>query len=140
MKKILSILVLSMFVFVGVNAQSCCSKKSADAKTCSAKSEKSTKVAAMYLEADKLAEADENIKKRVCSISGNISYYQKVTNEESNLDEWVEVKYDEDQKQFTRVASAMVVRELEKVDAKAKNKKKACCSKGAKSCSKKAGK
>lgn len=149
MKKLLSIMFLAVFAIASANAQSCCSKKTADAKSCSAKStadakaSTDTKVAAMYLEADKIADADENIQKRVCSFSGTVSYYQKIENKEANTNEWVEVVFDDENKKFTRVASAYMIKNADKVEDASnvdKTVKKACCAGSEKACcSKKSG-
>jgi hypothetical protein len=141
-------MILVMIAFAGVNAQSCCAKKSADAKSCSAKAttdakaSMDTKVASMYMEADKIADADDNIQKRVCAFSGSITYYQKIDNSEASTSEWVEVSFDKENKKFTRVASAIMVKDLDKVDEAATEKadsKKACCTKSEKACCKKSG-
>lgn len=139
-----------MFAFASASAQSCCAKKSADAKACAdkssadAKSSVDAKVASMYMEADKIADADENIQKRVCAFSGTVSYYQKIENAEANSNEWVEVVFDDQNKKFTRVASAYMIKNADKAEGEATSPnnaaKKACCSGSEKACcSKKSG-
>ena len=132
-----NLLLLVCFLFIGsmsVNAQAC--KKSG--KKCCAKKAQSmtkadTKVAAASMSADispadELAEKDENIQVRVNAENGEKSYYMKSTCEKSGKVSWDEVKYCNDSKKFTKVASASMERELEEA-APANVKKKACCSK-----------
>lgn len=145
MKKILFALSFLMMVGVAANAQKACSKK-ASAKCCASKKtaavdSKTTKVASAMTEADIVAEADENIKTRVCEVSGTKAYYQKSVCETSGTVAWDEVKFCDKSKKFTKVASASMEKDVETGEIKTEKAKKSCsktCTKGAKaSCAKK---
>ena len=115
MKKLLFSLCLLMMVGVSVQAQSCakkCSKKKAST-TASVDVETDTRVAAAYMEADKLAEASENIERRECAVSGKVSYFEKSQCATSGKVSWAEVHYDNKSKSFTRVAAASMERASE---------------------------
>ena len=141
MKKILFALSFLMFVGVSVNAQKACSKK-ASAKCCAKKKAsttsadvKTTRVASAMTEADIAAEADENIKARVCEVSGTKAYYQKSVCEKSGTVAWDEVQFCDKSKKFTKVASASMEKDVETGEVKAvkkqctKGEKKACSAK-----------
>lgn len=109
MKKVLFALCLFMIAGITVQAQSCskkCTKKTTT--TTSVKEKADTKVAAAYMEADKLAEANENIERRECAVSGKVSYFEKSQCAVSGKVAWEEVQYDAENKSFTRVASAVM--------------------------------
>ncbi len=149
MKKILFSLVIFLGFGISAQAQKACCKKgdSATAKECATKTDKTTKVASYYMEADKLAEADPAIQKRVCADTGAIGYFHKSKCEKSGKITFEEVEFNTDKKEFTRVASASMEKEIEveaaKVDAinaKSTTAKKACCSDKSKAeCKKKEG-
>ncbi len=139
MKKIL--FALSMFMMIGVasNAQSC--TKGAKKKGCCAKkaalkadaATKTTSVAAVLTEAKVAANANENIEARTCEKSGTTSFFEKSVCAKSGSVSWNEVKFDESDKKFTRVAAVT----MEKGAKKECSKSKKCCSKAdAKKCSK----
>ena len=118
MKKLLFALSLFLFAGVAVQAQSkSCSK--ACAKTCESKKASTTKVASAYMEADKLASADESIERRECAVSGTVSYYQKSECAVSGKVAWDEVKFDKEAKKFTKVASASLEKDLKTGEVKA---------------------
>ena len=134
MKKFLFILSIVMMAGSYASAQSSksCAKKCTKAEKAACakmKADAETKVASAYMEADKIADADENIKKRVCSVSGSVSYFEKSQCATSGKVSWAEVKFDEDKKAFTRVASASME----------KAKKKSCAAKCAAKKAKKTG-
>ncbi|NNF34701.1 MAG: hypothetical protein HKN68_11355 [Saprospiraceae bacterium] len=108
MKKLLFALCLFMMAGVSVQAQcsKTCTKKAT--KTTSVSEKADTKVAAAYMEADKIAEANENIERRECAVSGKVSYFEKATCATSGKISWEEVQYDTEKKSFTRVASAVM--------------------------------
>ncbi len=114
----------------------CCAKKAAKAEA--AGTEATATMASFIEEADKLAEADENIEKRVNSETGETSYFAKYTCEESGKVSWNEVEYCSKSQKFTKVASASMEREGAATAKKACSKdKKACCSsKEKKACAK----
>lgn len=97
--------------------------------------------------ADILAEADENIQRKECAMSGNVSYYKKNVCSKSGKVSMDEVKYCTDSKAFVNAspskvmsdAKAKVIKTADTVDGKVqstKSTKKACC-KGKKKCSSK---
>ena len=121
MKKLLFTLSLMLFVGVAAQAQSkSCSKVCA--KTCESKQASKTKVASAYMEADKVAAADDNIQKRQCAVSGTVSYYQKSTCAVSGKVTWDEVEFDGEAKKFTRVASASLEKNPETGEVKSSAK------------------
>jgi hypothetical protein len=140
MKKILFALSFLMMVGVAANAQKACTK-TAGAKCCASKKTaataavdtKTTQVASAVTEADIAAEADENIATRVCEVSGTKAYYQKSVCEKSGTVAWEEVKFDDQSKKFTKVASASMEKDVETGEVKAKKEctkgEKACCAK-----------
>jgi len=141
MKKILFSLVILLGCGISAQAQkACCKKGDTAAKECKAKTE-TTKVASYYMEADKLAEADPAIQKRVCADTGAIGYFHKNKCEKSGKITFEEVEYDAEKKEFTRVASASMERTVEVDAAKVKElnatttKKK--CDKASKCCASK---
>ena len=149
MKKIL--FALCMFVMAGTaaSAQKCTAAEKAkcakEGTKCCAKtsvaSADDTKVASFLVEADALAESNENIKREQCAVSGKVAYFEKSVCEKSGNVTWEEVQYDNENKRFTKVASASVEREVEQETTPAKKgASKACCASksGAKSCAKKA--
>lgn len=145
-------LFLLSFVLLGAmsaNAQcsksaskACCASKKA-AATSATTSTDATSVASYVMEADKAAEGNTNIEKRVCEKSGNVSYFEKSVCAESGNVSWNEVKYDTEKKTFTRVASAS----MDKTEDAPQSTTKACagqkdgktCAKDAKACCKKDG-
>ena len=150
MKKILfSLVILLGFGFSAQAQKACCSKKgdTASAKECASKKDETTKVASYYMEADKLAEADPAIQKRVCVDTGAVGYFHKSKCAASGKITFEEVEFNADKKAFTRVASASMEKVIEveaaKVDAinkKSTETKKACCSDKSKAeCKKKEG-
>lgn len=140
MKKLLSLAFLLVCTLTMIQAQStevkkaCCKKgeKTCAAKKTAATTEASmTKVASAYMEADKIAEADESIEKRVCAQSGKTSYYKKSVCEKSGSVSWNEVEFDNDAKAFNVVmADGSAMADETKVGSA--SKEKACCSKGSK--------
>lgn len=131
-----NLILLFSFVLVGAlsaNAQSC--SKAAAGKACCASKKAATTSASVSTEADLAAEADGNITKRTCEVSGTTSYYKKSVCEHSGSVSWEEVQYDSTTKSFTKVASASMEKDAE-TGKVMKNEGKACC-KGdkSKSCS-----
>jgi hypothetical protein len=136
-----SLVLMFSFVLIGafsVDAQSC-SKASAGKACCANKKAASTASVSANAEADLVAEADGNITKRTCEISGTTAYYQKSVCEKSGNVSWEEVQYDAASKKFTKVASASM--EKDATTGEVKKETKACC-KGdkSKSCSAKSSK
>ena len=118
MKKLLFTLSVLLFVGVAAQAQSkTCSKTCA--KACETAKASQTKVASAYMEADKIAAADENIQKRECAVSGTVSFYQKSTCETSGKVTWEEVEFDSDARKFTKVASASLEKDPKTGEVKA---------------------
>jgi len=137
MKKILFALSFLMFVGVAANAQKACTKK-AGAKCCASKKtaavdSKTTRVASAMTEADVAADTDESIATRVCEVSGTKAYYQKSVCEKSGAVAWDEVKFDDQSKKFTKVASASMEKDVETGEVKTMKAKKEC-KKGSKAC------
>jgi len=102
--------------------------------------------------ADLLAEMDETISRKECSLSGKVSYFQKSQCEKSGKISMNEVKYCTKSEAFVNASPSEMAKETEakviktadtvdgKVQSATASKKKACCKKGKKSCSsKKAG-
>lgn len=138
MKKILFALSFLMMVGVAANAQKACSKK-AGAKCCASKKSaavdaKTTSVASAMTEADVIAESDENITTRVCEVSGSKAYYQKTVCEKSGTVAWEEVKFDDEAKKFTKVASASMEKDVETGEVKTVKAKKECAKGSSKAC------
>lgn len=106
-------LILAAFLMIGfigiTNAQTkkacakTCAKTCTKGKTVSAEGTSATQVAAAYMEADKLAEANENIERRECATSGKVSYFEKYTCSKSGKTSLTEVKFDEAKKMFVSV-------------------------------------
>ncbi|MEZ4911680.1 MAG: hypothetical protein R2774_12575 [Saprospiraceae bacterium] len=152
-------LFLLSFVLLGAmtaNAQcsksaskACCASKKSTS-TSATTSTDATSVASYVMEADKAAEGNVNIEKRVCEKSGSVSYFEKSVCPDSGNVSWNEVKYDLDKKSFTRVASASMDKSEDapqtttkacagQKDEKACSKKsKECCKKDGAKCAKKA--
>ena len=120
MQKLLFALCLFMMAGVSVQAQSCakkCAKScTKTTSTTSVEVKADTKVAAAYMEADKIAETNENIERRQCAVSGKVAYFEKSQCDVSGKVTWEEVQFDAEKKSFTRVASAS----MEKPAAEAK--------------------
>ena len=155
MKKILFVLTVFLMAGTAMNAQKICTaaekaKCEKNGKKCVVKGEATTQVASFVVEADALAQANDNIKREECAKSGKVAYFEKSTCEKSGKVSWAEVKYCDKSKGFTQVAAASMEREsiigevtstegaVKAVEKKAK--KGACCASksGKKSCSKKA--
>jgi hypothetical protein len=133
------------------SGKACCAKKAAAATTTADTKVASASMTAELTPAEALAQSDENIQVRVNDESGEKSFYKKSQCEVSGKVSWDEVKYCDESKAFTKVASASMERDAEvsKADKSAtttakkaccaKGDKKACCSKGdKKACKKKA--
>jgi hypothetical protein len=122
MKKLLFF--MSFFLFVGLSAQAqSCLKTCTKAKTTTTDASKKasdTKVAAAYMEADKIASTDENIEKRECAVSGTVSYFEKSKCPVSGKVTWEEVEFDSEAKKFTKVASASMEKDPSTGEIKAK--------------------
>ena len=128
-----------------VSAQTADVKKSCSktcAKTCASKKSASvsidgdTKVASAESAAELAASNDESIEKKVCDVTGNISYYKKSTCEHSGAVKMTEVKYDESSNSFVNVSPSDVMSaeaEAKVVKTSSTEKSKTC----AKSCAKK---
>ena len=137
------------------SAQQCTKGKAACAKTCT-KAEGSASTADIKVvdgsvlsamaAADILAESDESIVRKECSLTGNISYYKKNVCEKSGKISMDEVKYNDESKAFVNTSpsevmndqEAKVIKTADTVDGKVQTAKsgKACC-KGKKQCSSK---
>jgi hypothetical protein len=128
MKQLLFVFSFLMLVSFSANAQAC--NKKADGKACCASkkaasvdaSADATQVASAYMEADAVAEKNENISKRTCEKSGATTYFEKSVCSTSGKISWSEVSFDSETKTFTQVASAS----MEKDENGAKVEKKAC--------------
>lgn len=160
MKKLLFL--CSFVLMAGImNAQTtkkACSKKCS--KTCAKKAnaattdavktvDAETQVASAVSEADIVAaaEADPAIVSKVCSVSGNASYYRESTCAKSGETSLTEVKYCGDSKAFVNVSPKAMEEGEAKVlnvvndaevegEAKTDATKKACSKKGKKACTK----
>ena len=137
-----SLVLMFSFLLIGalsVDAQSC-SKASAGKACCASKKAAATTSFSASSEADLAAEADGNITKRTCEISGTTAYYQKNVCEKSGNVNWEEVQFDATTKKFTKVASATMEKDATTGEV-VKKETKACC-KGdkSKSCSAKSSK
>ena len=112
------------------DAQSCSKSASASKACCASKKTAavSTTDATVASLADVAMANDENITKRTCEISGASSYYQKSVCATSGTVSWEEVQFDAEAKQFTKVASASMEKDMETGE---KVEGKACCAKGA---------
>ena len=148
--------ILCLFAFVLttglISAQDAAPKKSCAktcAKTCtksaSASADAQTRVASALSAADIAAEENENIERKVCELSGNVSYFEKSVCAHSGSVKMTEVEWDETSEAFVNVSPKDVMADQEakvvKAAAKsadAKAKKKACCA-GKKACTKKEG-
>lgn len=110
-----------------------CAKKCAS-KTASASADSETKVASAEKAAEIAASQDENIEKKVCSVTGNVSYYMKSTCEHSGAVKMTEVKFDESSKSFVSLDETSVMSAEKKADLEKKSKAKTCSKAGSKSC------
>lgn len=133
-----------------VSAQDAGVKKSCAkscAKTCSkskasASLDSETKVASALAAADLVAEKDGSIEKKVCDMTGSVSYYKKSVCEKSGSVKMTEVEFDADKNSFVNVSPKEMMAEKEGTAVKAASKsadaspKKKCCA-GKKSCKKK---
>lgn len=135
MKKILFVFMAMFLVGTAANAQACSksAKKACTKKAATMTDADATKVASYVVEADALAEASDDIKRKECAVSGKVSYFQKETCEKSGKEKWAEVKYCEKGKKFTKVASV----EMERLSA---DGKKTCSKSDKKACAKKCSK
>ncbi len=119
-----------------------CSKtcaKACEAKKASASVDTETKVASAETAAVIAAAEEAGIERKVCDVTGNVSYYKKTTCEHSGSVKMTEVKYDNSSNAFVNVSpmdhmnegEAKVVKTSEKTSAKAKtcskSGEKACC-------------
>ncbi len=149
MKKILFLFAFVMFAGL-VSAQDTAAKKSCAktcAKTCASKKASAsvdgeTKVASAETAAELAAAEDESIERKVCDVSGSISYYRKSTCSVSGATKMTEVQYDGETKSFVNVSPKDVMSaEAEAKVVKTSSKdKKSCAKKCAKTCaSKKSG-
>lgn len=109
------------------DAKACSKTAAKSGKACCAKGKK-TSVAGVVMTASEAAKADESIEERVCSKSGNASYYQKAECPMSGKVSYTQVRYDMESSKFVNVAPS---------DEKAKEAKLKECSKAkATSCKK----
>ncbi len=150
MKKILFVLSFCMIAGVGLNAQSktegkkscakTCAKTCSKSKTASAdKAEGTTAVAAAYMEADAVADANEMIEKRVCEKSGSVSYFEKAVCAKSGKVSFNEVSFDAESKSFVNVSpkdASEVKGELKKISSEKKSCAKTCSKAEKKACAK----
>lgn len=132
---------MSFFLLVGMTVQAqsakkgCCSKSakascSKDKAKASASVDTEIKEITEISEAEIAAQENENIQVKKCAVSGNVSFFER-SEDESGEVSWAQVEYDEEDKAFTRVASASVEKEVVvEVEKEGKKSKKACCSKG----------
>ena len=135
MKKVLFLFTFMLCAGL-VSAQSADAKKSCAkkcAKTCASKkasADSETKVASAEAYAEIAAEAaasDESIERKVCDMSGKVSYYKKSTCEVSGATKMTEVQYDADSKAFVNVSPKDVMADKEAKVVKTSSEKKACC-------------
>ncbi|MFZ1705020.1 MAG: hypothetical protein WAT79_11790 [Saprospiraceae bacterium] len=132
-----NLILLFSFLMIGslsANAQAC-SKATAGKACCASKKASSTTSASSNAEADLAAEANGNITKRTCEISGTTAYYQKSVCEKSGNVSWEEVQYDTDAKKFTKVAAASMEKDAVTGELLKKEGKACCKGDKAKSCS-----
>ncbi len=133
-----------LLLFVGVagltaQAQSCHGTKKASAEAKAVSQDQSPEVLAA---AEKAAEADENIEKRVCEKSGKVSFVRKYTCEKSGKVSYKAVVFDAEKGVFTDAGSSCTSAKKASCSTKKEaGKKKACSEKAGekKSCDKKAG-
>lgn len=131
-----NLILLFSFVLVGAlsaNAQSC--SKATAGKACCASKKASTASASASTEADLAAEANGNITKRTCEVSGATTYYQKSVCQHSGNVSWEEVEYDSNSKSFTKVASASMEKDATTGKVLKKDGKACCKGDKSKSCS-----
>lgn len=119
------------------SAKKSCSKtcaKTCASKTASASADSETKVASAEKAAEIAAAQDENIEKKVCSVTGNVSYYMKSTCEHSGAVKMTEVKFDEESESFVSLDKTSVMSAEKQADVEKKSKAKTCSKEGTKSC------
>ena len=144
-----NLLMLCAFMMVAgfASAQQCSKSKAACAKTCTkGKAEASVSVDANQVlsaiaQADLAAEANENIERRECAISGKVSYFQKNVCETSGKVSMNEVKYCTDAEAFVNASPSEVMSAdkeatvIKTSETTTTTKKKACCAGKKKACS-----
>ncbi len=154
MKKILFLLLFVGVAGLTAQAQSCHGTKKASSET-KAKAEATVvsqdQSPEVLAAAEKAAEADENIEKRVCQKSGKVSFVRKSVCEKSGTVSYKSVVFDAEKGAFVDASkgscsakekAACSKKAADKKSCDKKGDKASCCSKGAKSgkacCSKKA--
>ncbi len=144
MKKILFLLLFVGVAGLTAQAQSCHGAKKTSSEAQALTQDQSPEVLAA---AEKAAQADENIEKRVCQKSGKVSFVRKSVCQKSGNISYKPVVFDAEKGAFVDASSSCSAKEKAACSKKAGDKKacskkdKACCSKGAKSgkaCCKKA--
>lgn len=131
-----NLILLFSFLVIGAfsaNAQAC-SKASAGKACCASKKGAST-ASVSNSAADAVAEADGNITKRTCEISGATTYYQKNVCEKSGNVAWEEVQFDSKANKFTKVAAASMEKDASTGEVIKKDAKACCKGDKGKSCS-----
>jgi len=148
MKKILFLFAFVMCTGL-ISAQDTAAKKSCSkkcAKTCASKSasasvDSETKVASAESAAELAAANDENIERKVCDVTGNVSYFKKSTCAYSGTVKMTEVEYDANTSTFVNVSPRDVMNESEakavKTSDKTDVKVKSCAKSGKKCCASK---
>lgn len=106
-------------------AKTCAFKATTEVKVADVNTETQTRVASAISEADIAAEADENIERRQCEITGTVGYFSKKTCDVSGKVSYDEVVFDSESQSFMSVGQ---------VKAATKEAKAKTCSKGKKSC------
>ncbi len=133
-----------MFVSIAgltAQAQSCHgSKKASDKAEATATAVSQDQSPEVLAAAEKAAEADENIEKRVCEKSGKVSFVKKYTCEKSGKTSYKAVVYDAEKGAFVDAGGSSCSGE-KKASCDKDGDKKACCKKGEgkKACCKKGG-
>ncbi len=136
MKKLFLLLLFVGLAGLTAQAQSCHGGKKASAEATTISQDQSPEVLAA---AEKAAEADKNIEKRVCEKSGKVSFVRKYTCEKSGKVSYKAVVFDAEKGAFID-AGPSSCSGAEKASCSEKAGDKKSCSKAEKaSCSKKGG-
>ena len=104
----------------------CCASKA------KASASADTKVASAMSAADIAAEKDENIEKKVCDMTGSVSYFQKTVGDAGTV-QMTEVTFDEENSTFISTAEANTT-SVKTAEKSAEIGEKKACAKTGKSC------
>jgi len=98
-------------------------------KVAIANTDTETRVASAISEADIAAEADENIERRQCEITGTVGYYSKKTCSVSGKVSYDEVVFDGDSNSFVSAGQVKAATKESKAKTCTKSSKACCASK-----------